>query len=389
MDYVDSAIDYVALARRAWAAGDFDRARDCYQKASYGIDGTSKANVEAFTREVAEFAGEDPFYSKMICLIRSYISTQRAMGKPVLQSDMTAFVESHYGDAQTNLTRYVLYYAEVRKEIYRRKHGRSYLLALSAEDFQEGLPRPAATIQTIHPTTNAFTALFEPMAPYQRKPELLTDEELGMGVWDLYRQATVHKNAKEWDKAIECLYEARAIDGTANEWLVLTNLLRLPLFLQQAGYFEAANFEFNHILSTLGMLINREIKTADNPGLSYQWLQHLYLGQIFDKARVAYKRQRLIDQSKHFAELAATHQQKSVALEVKINAPKATPRQNGDRDGIIRAIAMPPPPPPPIPSAPSMPPPIPQAAQANKQTGCLTWIAAGIGAVCLLVWLFL
>ena len=86
-------MDFVYLARRAWKDGDFDAARMYYQKASYGIHGTNQANKNVFAQEVARFAGEDPLYQQGIRLIRQYIAEQN---KPVLQSEMTAYVKSHF-----------------------------------------------------------------------------------------------------------------------------------------------------------------------------------------------------------------------------------------------------------------------------------------------------
>ena len=40
-------MDFVELARQAWDAGDFDKARMFYQKASYGIHDTDQANKDA------------------------------------------------------------------------------------------------------------------------------------------------------------------------------------------------------------------------------------------------------------------------------------------------------------------------------------------------------
>ena len=95
-------MDFVELARQAWDAGDFDKARMFYQKASYGIHDTDQANKDAFAQEVAGFAGQDPLYQKGLALIRDHI---RQQGKPVLQSEMTAYVKKHWGDAQTEQLR--------------------------------------------------------------------------------------------------------------------------------------------------------------------------------------------------------------------------------------------------------------------------------------------
>lgn len=115
------------LARQAHREGDYHAARDLYQQVAYGYNDFTELEKEAFTREVADFAGSDPMYYEILNLVISHISQS---SEPVLQSQLTKVIKERYGEKGAEVFRYVLYYADYRDELKRIKKGRSYQLLL-------------------------------------------------------------------------------------------------------------------------------------------------------------------------------------------------------------------------------------------------------------------
>lgn len=100
---------------------------------------------------------------------------------------------------------------------------------------------------------------------------------------ELQREATRHKKAGDWDKAIECLKKARDRADTGD--------LRLPVFLQQAGRFDEAMVEFERILSGVDARCARDY--SHHPEFAQHGFTHHVRAQIYDKMRLACKRQKL------------------------------------------------------------------------------------------------
>ena len=301
-------MDFVELARQAWRAGDFDKARMFYQKASYGIHGTDQANKDAFAQEVAEFAGQDPLYQKGIALICNHIQQQ---GIPVLQSDMTAYVKKHWGEAQTEQLRYVLYYAEVRKEIYRKKQGRSYLLALSEADLLIAqLPKARQTKSNLH------TKIFEPNEPYQTPTDAPNIDSTDIA--DLNREATRHKDDGNWSAALACLFKAKQL--TENELQDFPQRLRLPLFLQQAGHIDAAKYEFVYLLEQMDSFVALEVAGRQNLRQQKSFVKNHNLELLFDKARLVFQREKDTEQAERCRTLSEQYKEKRIAANEALNA---------------------------------------------------------------------
>ena len=59
-------MDFVELARQAWDAGDFDKARMFYQKASYGIHDTDQANKDALPKRWPDLQGKTRYIKKAL-----------------------------------------------------------------------------------------------------------------------------------------------------------------------------------------------------------------------------------------------------------------------------------------------------------------------------------
>lgn len=119
--------DILNIARKAWRKRDYNAARDFYQQVAYGYNNFTEPEKEAFTKEVSIFAGEDPMYREILKLVISQIMLEK---EPLLQSKLTNIVKQDHGERGVELLRYVLYYADYRGEIIRKKAGRSYILEL-------------------------------------------------------------------------------------------------------------------------------------------------------------------------------------------------------------------------------------------------------------------
>jgi hypothetical protein len=125
----------------------------------------------------------------------------------------------------------------------------------------------------------------------------------------LHKKATALKKT-DIHHAIECLREANNIieqSGSAKE---IEPLLRLPLFLQQAGLFDDAVEEFNLLLHDAekdAVLCIPENNRTENTLKSAIHFRHW---AIYDKMRIAYKRQKLIHQSEEYSKMAAEHRAK-------------------------------------------------------------------------------
>lgn len=111
-------------ARKAFDAGDIDRARMCYQKAAYGFAQLTPEQNEELKREIASFVDHDPRYQAGLALVRAAVKTSPG----TLQSDLGKAA----GDNREALN-YVLYYAATLGEIIRVKSGRSYRLYLPGQ----------------------------------------------------------------------------------------------------------------------------------------------------------------------------------------------------------------------------------------------------------------
>lgn len=311
-------MDFVELARQAWAAKDYDAARMYYQKASYGIHGTEQANKDAFAQEVAEFAGEDPLYQQGLSLITQYIAQQ---GKPVLQSDMTAYVKQHWGHAQTELLRYVLYYAAARREIFRKKQGRSYLLACSEADLNVARLPDGTKPKTPNKRHNA---LFEPNSPYQAPPDHPVIRSADSA--ELHREATRYKGEGNWTGALACLFTAKEL--THNQIEDFPRRLRLPLFLQQAGHFSAAKYELAYLLENIDHFVELETKGRRHIRLSKTFVKNHHLERLFDKARLIYQREKQTDLAETCRLLSQEYQTKRIAVSEALLAAEQKKREN-------------------------------------------------------------
>jgi tetratricopeptide (TPR) repeat protein len=122
----------------------------------------------------------------------------------------------------------------------------------------------------------------------------------------LNKRATALSNHDEWDKAIACLREARALmDQPGGISYSINTCVRLPQYLHHAGRFDEAMAEFNQMLiDTPGRIIRESQQQTKN---HIRMVTHAYIAAIYDKMRLACKREKLRDKAATYAERVVFH----------------------------------------------------------------------------------
>ncbi|MBD3617974.1 MAG: hypothetical protein HUJ28_00665 [Chromatiales bacterium] len=120
--------EFVKVARIAWEARDFERARLMYQKSAYAAsvirDPATKEQVNAMLRsEQARYVVDDPLFDAILTSALKVICASPG----ILQSELYKHVPY-----EREQTQWALYYGEVLGRVRREKKGRSY--ALTAEE---------------------------------------------------------------------------------------------------------------------------------------------------------------------------------------------------------------------------------------------------------------
>ena len=122
---------HILQAREAWSNGNYDFARQEYQKTAYAmtqIDGQEWAK-DKLKEEQAQFAKDDPLYRKIMPIIQKQVSTSPG----VLQTSIYGaipFKKEEIG--------YALYFGALLNDIRREKKGRTYTLYLPGETYDAG-----------------------------------------------------------------------------------------------------------------------------------------------------------------------------------------------------------------------------------------------------------
>ena len=79
---------------------------------------------------------------------------------------------------------------------------------------------------------------------------------------NLHREATQLKG-KDWPMAVALLQRAAELDERHSRWLDAARMVRLPVFMQQAGQFDAALVEFARLIRRVPAQVQA---TAGNTG---------------------------------------------------------------------------------------------------------------------------
>lgn len=117
-----------------------------------------------------------------------------------------------------------------------------------------------------------------------------------------HREATQLKDAGNLNKAIAALQKAQNLMRRSNVANTTEGWLRLPLFLQQGGRFDEAMEEFNRLLVETDARIAKEF--SHQPEFAQHGFTHHVRATIYDKMRVACKRQKLPDEVEKYKALS-------------------------------------------------------------------------------------
>lgn len=132
---------------------------------------------------------------------------------------------------------------------------------------------------------------------------------------ELSGKATQFYGDKEWDRAIECLEKVRALLRDNTTIYPIATWLRLPLFLQQAGRFEEAMRQFDKLLAEVDAM------AAKNFSHHPEFIQEMHAcsdkSAIYDKMRLACKRQKIMEEAEKYEDLSNQYEDKRAKLSVK------------------------------------------------------------------------
>jgi len=120
---------HITQARQAWDAGNYDFARQEYQKTAYAmtqIEGQEWAK-EKLKEEQVQFAKDDLLYNEIIPLVQAYVAEHPG----VLQTSIYSVVPFQKEDIG-----YALYFGALLNDIRREKKGRTYALYLPGKIYE-------------------------------------------------------------------------------------------------------------------------------------------------------------------------------------------------------------------------------------------------------------
>lgn len=264
---------------RAINQGNYDFARTWLQKFAYTTVNKEVPQLvrDRFKQLMTAFARQDPLYQAIMATVLPIVTAQPG----ILQTAIYAQLPS-YNQEQI---RYVLYFAHELGNLTRVKKGRRYQLFGST---QSTVLSPGERMeQTILSTTVKIS----------RNP--VHDR-----IATLSREATTHKDVN-WNVGVTCLQEAAHLMRNS-DYYDMSKMLRLPVFLQQAGRFEEAMEEFERLLADAKPIAQKEMANTNLPTAAKRHT-HLYYLQIYDKMRTVCKRQKLKDKAEEYRALSEKH----------------------------------------------------------------------------------
>lgn len=119
---------------------------------------------------------------------------------------------------------------------------------------------------------------------------------------ELSGQATQYYGDKEWDKAIECLEKVLVLLRESAMIYPIATWLRLPVFLQQAGRFDEAMQEFDHLLGKSREM--NAVSFSHRPKFVQEGITYSDHAAIYDRMRQCCKKQKRLDEAKVYEELS-------------------------------------------------------------------------------------
>lgn len=129
----------------------------------------------------------------------------------------------------------------------------------------------------------------------------------------LHKHATASKG-KDWPAAIAALEKAAVLDAAHRRWNDMTRMVRLPVFLQQAGRFDEAMAEFDRLIERVPVYVQEHATSANEVARSATL--HREYEILYDKLRLACKREKQDEQAEKFAKLSAVHREALGGLKI-------------------------------------------------------------------------
>ncbi len=136
----------------------------------------------------------------------------------------------------------------------------------------------------------------------------------------LGREATALKSSGDMDVAIQCLREVKRLMVANPSGCTVQQWLRLPLYLQLAGRFDEAMGEFQELLASPPLArdlraTGRRLESKDVLNM----LLHSDFAAIYDKMRLACRREGLTEEAEQYRRLADEHDLGWQRLNEKVN----------------------------------------------------------------------
>jgi tetratricopeptide (TPR) repeat protein len=123
----------------------------------------------------------------------------------------------------------------------------------------------------------------------------------------LHKEATQSKS-KDWPTAIAALQKAAVLDAAHNRWNDMTRMVRLPTFLQQAGRFEEAMAEFDRLIERVPSYVQEHTANKSDE-LARGAALHREYELLYDKMRLACKRQKEHELAEKYAQKSTLHRE--------------------------------------------------------------------------------
>lgn len=129
--------------------------------------------------------------------------------------------------------------------------------------------------------------------------------------------------------AVEYLRRARALNDSIGDRSHPTEwYLRLPLFLQQAGRMDESLVEFEILLANT----DRYVVYPQMSALEIERSRHAYLGSVYDKLRLAWKRENNVAKSEEAQRLCDFHRGERERLEKMIEKERNARMKQYERE---------------------------------------------------------
>ena len=295
----------------AWRVEDYNQARFHLQKIAYGMVGkqVKQETKDAFTRLMTAFASEDPLYQKIMEQLLPIVRDNPGVIQSRIYPGESEEIKEHM--------RYVIYFADALGVIRRVKKGNSYQLFLPGSEATDDKPRLAS--EDIGQKVAQNDAQID-LSTTQGKSEIIItcaqaealiannharweeQQERTARLAGLHKKATEFSRCGDLEAALKMLRDAQAqarrysLPQTPERWS------RLPLYLQKTGHFAEAMQEFEKVLRD----VERQAveQASAYPEYFRAGFAHHPKFFIYDKMRLACRRQKLPNDAKKYASLA-------------------------------------------------------------------------------------